>query len=822
MFVSKMQVNCFLCRKSFISCKELFCHLRYLHHVTNDSYFLCGHPICKQKFNCFKSFCRHMANEADKYLENIQNIPVGTQISQQLSYVDSSTSQFNNDLSDDSDSDENNVDINSIQKDSKKLTQNALSFTLKYYSHKAFPRSQGSSIQKNIKHYITQHLGCEINKIIPNLNTSSTDEIANRLKEIVSFCENPFQDIDSEYKFIKMLTKLDLYKIPQIINIDSSISNVVFKNAHSLVSVDSKGILFPIKFQIKKFFEIDSVFEAIIENTKRLLQKDVLANFCNGSLWKKKITNFGNKIVIPYLLYFDDFEINNPLGSHSSSILGVYYSFPTSPEFLKFKLNNIFIGALFNSVDVKNFGNSKCFFKLIEILNDLQENGVNIETKSGRKKLYFSLVLVVGDNLALNSILGFSRSFSANLFCRFCKMSKSTTHTMPVEDYKYLRNVSNYNHDVHLLNMEFSGIRENSIFNKISNFHVVENFYADILHDMLEGVIQYDMCHIIKLLIRENFIDLAILNLRKDLFDYGEAEIGNKSPPILERNLKQMNLKMSGRETLTFIHFFPLMVGDLIDSSSNIWLFLVNLVELVDIVLLPEFSSLDLRNLQSKIEYHNRTYITLFSDTLKPKHHFLTHYCRIVEHSGPLKYLWTFNFESKHRELKFYTKNIMSRKNILVSLAIKFGIVFSNFIANVKFEEVELGQSKFNVSSSKYFNVISKKHSSDEMKILTLLNNFKLCGTIYKKEFIIFHYGPTFRPFIIKEIYTIHKRIFLLCQELTVLKYERHYLSYIVEHNPSLDLISLTIDSVQSPPILIRNINGKLYLRPKPLFHKHS
>jgi len=37
-----------------------------------------------------------------------------------------------------------------------------------------------------------------------------------------------------------------------------------------------------------------------------------------------------NKIVIPYFMYIDDFEINNPLGSHASvhSVSAIYDGFP--------------------------------------------------------------------------------------------------------------------------------------------------------------------------------------------------------------------------------------------------------------------------------------------------------------------------------------------------------------------------------------------------------------------------------------------------------------------------------------------------------------
>lgn len=100
---------------------------------------------------------------------------------------------------------------------------------------------------------------------------------------------------------------------------------------------------------------------------------------------------------IPYFLYFDVFEVNNPLGSYSSSILGVYYSFPTAPEFLKSNLNNIFVAALFNSKDVKDIVNDKCFYLLVDEINKLQNHGINL-ILNGQT---FELGLVVGDFVKL-------------------------------------------------------------------------------------------------------------------------------------------------------------------------------------------------------------------------------------------------------------------------------------------------------------------------------------------------------------------------------------------------------------------------------------
>jgi len=58
---------------------------------------------------------------------------------------------------------------------------------------------------------------------------------------------------------------------------------------------------------------------------------------------------------------------------------------------------------------------------LINEINFFLNNGVNIIYSHGNYHVHFILGLVLEDNLSLNSILEFSKSFLVNFFCRFCK-----------------------------------------------------------------------------------------------------------------------------------------------------------------------------------------------------------------------------------------------------------------------------------------------------------------------------------------------------------------------------------------------------------------
>lgn len=62
---------------------------------------------------------------------------------------------------------------------------------------------------------------------------------------------------------------------------------------------------------------------------------------------------------------------------------------------------------------------------------------------------------------------------------------------MATEDKNSLRNKVNYYENVAQNDLKQTGISENSIFNSINSFHVVDNFSVDIMHDIFEGVANY-------------------------------------------------------------------------------------------------------------------------------------------------------------------------------------------------------------------------------------------------------------------------------------------------------------------------------------------
>lgn len=125
---------------------------------------------------------------------------------------------------------------------------------------------------------------------------------------------------------------------------------------------------------------------------------------------------------MPLIIFADEFETGNALGSHSGQqkLMGVYISLPFLPPHLVSDLKNIFLVTLFNYRYRNLFGNKAVFKKIIDELNILSKNGIQIVIDNKPIIIYFDLILVAGDNLGLNGICGFVENFSAHRFCRFC------------------------------------------------------------------------------------------------------------------------------------------------------------------------------------------------------------------------------------------------------------------------------------------------------------------------------------------------------------------------------------------------------------------
>jgi len=196
-------------------------------------------------------------------------------------------------------------------------------------------------------------------------------------------------------------------------------------------------------------------------------------------------------------------------------------------------------------------------------------------------------------------------------------------------------------------------LKEPCIFNKISFFHITSNLAVDIMHNILEGVCHYDILLILNHLqkdVQSFFLD--ILNFRLTMLDFGPIDSSNRPPQISHDNLKKDKLKVTASEMLCFVKFLGLLIADLISEDDKFWYLYILLRRILDIILSKIVAKDDSLVVNNLIYEHNKLYIELKGDNLKPKFHHLLHYSSVLKMSGPFVHYSSMRFEAKHRSLK--------------------------------------------------------------------------------------------------------------------------------------------------------------------------
>ncbi|XP_030374105.1 uncharacterized protein LOC115634022 isoform X1 [Scaptodrosophila lebanonensis] len=664
---------CFRCNKKFNTADLLIHHLQNDHVLKKPGFcdpLQCKINNCNQLFLKYCIFRKHLCKThenaiGDSFYEDFvsQNMVNPDFHSHEIQIEKACLVKYNSFDLDDS---------FNIQEYITDLKKKCLQLTLGLHSKCFMPRNEVTAIQ-----YLITKLVSPISKAL-NYYSACNSETKEALECITSFLTSPFEEIKSEYRLFKFLKEMHLFEDPKSFTVSNKIGPKFKKGNASLFPNKIDIHIMPIKFQIKSFFELPNVLNLTLQNKKLLQNQGNLINFVNSETFANKLQNFlPDDIVITFFLYFDDFQINNALGAHVSSICGCYYSFPTLPQHLLSKLDFIFPFAYIPSHALKRNDHEIIFNHLFRELEEL-ENGIEIQIPEGSKQIYFVLGLILGDNLGLNSIFGFVQSFKAKRFCRVCKRSSLEMKSDSEEHKEYLRDKNCYENDLEANNFLETGIKTVCIFNELKNFHVTENFYFDLMHDVLEGVCVYGICQTLNALINEKIVCLSTINSRKNLFSYGEIEIKNSSRPLELTKLKKNELRMTASEKFCFAKFLPLIIGDLIPESIQHWILFTKLLEIIDILFQNKFTTKDLKNLETKIKVHHELYVNLYGPTLKPKHHFLVHYPTAILKCGPLKYAWVMRFEAKHRASKAYLASITSRKNECRSVAIKQCLHFSS------------------------------------------------------------------------------------------------------------------------------------------------
>lgn len=341
---------------------------------------------------------------------------------------------------------------------------------------------------------------------------------------------------------------------------------------------------------LELLFKIPGIFSSVIEyieKLKRDAERGEFSNIMQAKAWIQMKKNFEEKeMVLPLNVFDDDFTPLNELGSNPTGqkLTGIFVSLPFLPPHLATLPENILLHTIHYTKHRKTFSNSAIFSKLIEELEDLYGNGIILDLKpedGGERTVFFQLSLVTGDNLGLNSCCGFVESFKATRWCRIRRATNDDCKNMEVQKSELLRNEINYAADLAENNPK-TGVKENCVFNKLKNFHIIRNKCVDMMHDVPEGIVNYTLGNIFICLIEiDKVITLEELNDLIVNFPYGKNESNTPKPLSIENRktpiwingttlcTKKIKFKQSAAESLCLVRYLGLIIGHRVPANNQ-------------------------------------------------------------------------------------------------------------------------------------------------------------------------------------------------------------------------------------------------------------
>jgi hypothetical protein len=367
------------------------------------------------------------------------------------------------------------------------------------------------------------------------------------------------------------------------------------------------------------------------------------------------------------ILYQDAFEVCNPLGSSKKKhkVLAVYLTLGDFRPHLRSNIDHTLLVLLCTETDMKYFGQDAIFGPLIKDLKDLETSGIQL----GEQNVRGTLCCITGDNLGSHCIGGFTENFSTvNHMCRYCLIEKSSFLEDPCQ-VGPRRAIEKYREDINSLTEELNnsrGVKFDSKFNDLSYFHVCQPGLPPCLgHDLFEGIVNYDVAIFLQNLIKvKKWLTYEDINRRISGFKYLGADASSQ-PCVV--NCQGTKLGGQAAENWCLIRLLPVIIHEKVkDANDPVWQVLLLLRDIVELICAPKISEADVCYLNLLIDEYLQSRQDLFPECgLKPKHHYLKHYPRLILEFGPLIRLWTMTFERKHS----YFKRSQNFKNLNLTLS---------------------------------------------------------------------------------------------------------------------------------------------------------
>lgn len=549
----------------------------------------------------------------------------------------------------------------------------------------------------------------------------------------------------------------------------------------------------PLLSTLKQILKIPNIRQEISRRPNH--DGNLMYDLSDGAMFKKHDFFKNNPSGIQIIAYYDEVETCNPLGSSSGKFkLGcIFFTLGNLKPLHRSNLKAIFLVAVAKSSTIKTNGIDSILEPFVKDLKTLSDTGVTLCYKGKEEVWKGSLLAFLADNLAAHEVGGFKESFSfSRRFCRSCMTDKEQSQEHFQEDQFLIRTAESHADQCSRLDgpqrstvsVEF-GINRVPLLSSLPYFSVIDGIPHDIMHDLYEGVIPYELKLLLTHCTSKSYFEVHTLDQRLRAFNFGYTEIGDKPAPIEDIS----RLRQSASQMWLLARILPLLVGDLIPRNDNNWLCFLKLLKISEICTANVLSEDTAAFLKLLIEEHHSEFKLLYpGETITPKMHFMIHFSRQILNYGPLIHTWTMRHESKLRIIKRAAR-VSNYKNVCQTVAKRHQHLLCYYMHTdmILKPPVQIGSCKLYTLATQPQCVkilLEQKFQLTEESIL-FSPSFVICnGRTFKSNAFILYHFDALEPIFCK-ISTIIKtqtnKVVLVLNEYVTQYYDNHYHAFCIK-----------------------------------------
>lgn len=311
-------LTCFACKAKFSDTRSLCHHLRSMCFLTlNKTVYNCGEEGCFRHFHCIKSLSKHI-NSCHSSREPFNSDICNPSTFKDQEALSSASTVTLHDVSL-SATTTNHAISHSVESAKSILNRDMCTFIASLYANPVIPRSTVQVViegmQSFLEHSMDNVMKSRFRELVGEgiVNKNSF----NVVEEMLNLLKTSINDFRSEHRRLETFSKAGTFISPIEVTVGQRMEQKRTRLGLSYLPVNCTMQFTALHLILQKFFTLPNILRETLDYLAVLkcnYNTGPVTNFIQGSVWRNMESNRSSDedVILPLILYFDDFEIGNP------------------------------------------------------------------------------------------------------------------------------------------------------------------------------------------------------------------------------------------------------------------------------------------------------------------------------------------------------------------------------------------------------------------------------------------------------------------------------------------------------------------------------